>query len=635
MATPLVHSALSDNALDFRIVKLHPATDFSDTPRIDVEERPRASAPPYEALSYAWGTNDTGGFVLVSNRKVAVSETVETALRHLRLASAPRLLWIDQLCINQADDREKTHQVGQMHHVYAEAERAVVWLGPAVDETEYLFSAIRETAALIAREDLETLHKMYRPSYDDDAGRARIERISEAFEEFSARYYWSRLWIFQEFIVARHVAIVCGEHSIDASEFFNFFPVTFPSEKVPVMSSREGDISAEDAEQLRLRHDAAAAFSEASVELRGSIFIVFYTPTSDYVMTLVLQRSIWWNPDAPLDGPVDGDVLASRKRPLFEVMRMAQVPYSDLNFRGATDERDRIFAMLNLAADRDRFPEFPDYSMTAAQAYTVTAQRLLELGYHSLLAFNQFPKRMATLPSWVPDWSGSITEPMSFPISDYCADLVDDNIWCVSLPKDGVLKIDGFSIDIIQEVGSVWHSNWSADEIDHAAVAAFLDWLEAVYNRPQQGDPAQATLRASWLTLAFVRWSRCDGDDEMLVEWADHIRNAAAEEQEGDMTATSDETANGPCGNWLCYDMRIKTSRRPFLTAKGHIGFSVPQVQAGDELCGFSGTNIPHVLRGVGNGEYVFVGDAYVEEGMEGELFEEAGEEAKRSFLLI
>jgi hypothetical protein len=635
MATHLVYSALRDNALNFRLVKLHPATDFSDTLRIDVEEHPRASAPPYEALSYARGVNDAGGFVSVSNCKVAVSETVETALRYLRLASAPRRLWIDQLCINQADDGEKSHQVGQMHHIYAEAERAVVWLGPAVDGTEYLFSAIRETAALIVQEDLETLEKMYRPSYDDDAGRARIERISEVFEDFSARYYWTRLWIFQEFIVARHVAIICGEHSIDANEFANFFPVEFPSEQTVRMDGHDGDISPEDAEQLRLRNEAAVAASNASIDLRGSIYKAYHTPTSSYVKTLVIQRSICWDADIPGKWPVYTDVFARQKGRLFDVMRVAQVPYSDHNFRGATDERDRVFAMLNLATDRDRFPEFPDYNMTAAQVYFIIAQRLLELGYHNMLAYNQFPKHMASLPSWVPDWSGSISAPMSYDASDYRTGLADNNVLRVSFPRDGVLEIEGFCFDVIEEVGPLWQPDWMADEINHAAVAGFLGWLEALYSRSQQEDPAQATVRAASLTLAVITWARGDEDGDKLVEWADHVRNAAAEGQEGDMTSTSDETANGPCGRFLCEDMRTKTPRRPCLTASGHVGFSVPQVQPGDELCGFSGTNIPHVLRATGNGECVFVGDAYVEEGMEGEFFKEAGDEAKRSFLLV
>ncbi|KAK8000564.1 heterokaryon incompatibility protein [Apiospora arundinis] len=88
---------------------------------------------PYEALSYTWGgelTNDSPR-VHIGDHKVPVTENLFEALCSLRLRNEDRFLWIDALCIDQNDHREKGHQVGQMSSVYRNAERVLVWLGPS------------------------------------------------------------------------------------------------------------------------------------------------------------------------------------------------------------------------------------------------------------------------------------------------------------------------------------------------------------------------------------------------------------------------------------------------------------------------------------------------------------------------
>jgi hypothetical protein len=37
-----------------------------------------------------------------------------------------KLFWIDALCIDQSDDKEKTEQVRRMGDVYAQAKRVIV-----------------------------------------------------------------------------------------------------------------------------------------------------------------------------------------------------------------------------------------------------------------------------------------------------------------------------------------------------------------------------------------------------------------------------------------------------------------------------------------------------------------------------
>ncbi len=88
--------------------------------------------PEYTALSYTWGTAPNS-IVLVEDekkpaREVLVSANLADALYHFGGLHRPRfealdgivepswelLYWIDQLCINQNDNDEKSHQVKMM-----------------------------------------------------------------------------------------------------------------------------------------------------------------------------------------------------------------------------------------------------------------------------------------------------------------------------------------------------------------------------------------------------------------------------------------------------------------------------------------------------------------------------------------
>lgn len=99
---------------------------------------------PYEALSYTWGgglTNDSL-CVLLDGKKRSVTQNLFDALIMLRFQHEPRYLWIDALCINQMDDSEKGHQVGQMKDVYEKAERVLIWLGAGSTDTDILMVSL-------------------------------------------------------------------------------------------------------------------------------------------------------------------------------------------------------------------------------------------------------------------------------------------------------------------------------------------------------------------------------------------------------------------------------------------------------------------------------------------------------------
>jgi len=94
----------------------------------------------YEALSYEWGPPNPPGssFKLQINGVTQeVRENLWRALFYLR-RDGIRTLWVDALCINPKDVRERNHQVGQMVDVYQKANHVVIWLGREHEELEHL-----------------------------------------------------------------------------------------------------------------------------------------------------------------------------------------------------------------------------------------------------------------------------------------------------------------------------------------------------------------------------------------------------------------------------------------------------------------------------------------------------------------
>jgi hypothetical protein len=110
---------------------------------------------PYEALSYVWGGsekpqsisirehNSKSGHDSTSGHDLPATENLHAALSRLRYPCFERIIWIDAVCINQNDEREKEQQIQFMAKIYALANRVVVWLGEAAEDSDQALHWIR------------------------------------------------------------------------------------------------------------------------------------------------------------------------------------------------------------------------------------------------------------------------------------------------------------------------------------------------------------------------------------------------------------------------------------------------------------------------------------------------------------
>lgn len=98
---------------DIRLVDLQPGQgDEKIVLKIrNVEFRNRLK---YFALSYQWGDQSALRRIHLNDSDFSVGPNLYSALQHLRDPEKPVTLWIDAICIDQGNDKEKSSQLQKM-----------------------------------------------------------------------------------------------------------------------------------------------------------------------------------------------------------------------------------------------------------------------------------------------------------------------------------------------------------------------------------------------------------------------------------------------------------------------------------------------------------------------------------------
>jgi hypothetical protein len=91
---------------------------------VDIEE-----TGDYEALSYVWSSTVRQRTLLCQGVRIGLTESLFQALLRTRLPNTDRRIWADQICIDQDDLKDRSHQVQFMNSIYKKAKRILVWLG--------------------------------------------------------------------------------------------------------------------------------------------------------------------------------------------------------------------------------------------------------------------------------------------------------------------------------------------------------------------------------------------------------------------------------------------------------------------------------------------------------------------------
>lgn len=156
-----------------------------------------------------------------------VPPNLSLALRHLRLETRPRTLWIDALCINQADEDEKRMQIQRMDWVYANASPIIVWLGGYHGIQEA--SSCADGSDCLHRRQIEAAFHLFHslsgwrllaPWYFNRDKEDRYRAARPGLCDLYKRGWWERLWVIQEVALATGpVRLQCGHDTCDFDRF--------------------------------------------------------------------------------------------------------------------------------------------------------------------------------------------------------------------------------------------------------------------------------------------------------------------------------------------------------------------------------------------------------------------------------
>ncbi|KAF4870721.1 Heterokaryon incompatibility protein 6, OR allele [Colletotrichum siamense] len=188
----------------------------------------------------------------INGEKLSVTHNLHIALTHLRHLENDRVLWVDAVCIDQTNHKERSHQVQRMGNVYRQATQVVVWLGHGTEDTEVFMTMMQKLQAMMER--VGCPYRNWVPKFDHAWQRRWYERwvsdmigelrntgsssASSDSEELGApfteseiesardglidilnRAWFRRVWILQEVALASAIVVHCGIVSIPALYF--------------------------------------------------------------------------------------------------------------------------------------------------------------------------------------------------------------------------------------------------------------------------------------------------------------------------------------------------------------------------------------------------------------------------------
>ncbi|KAI6358228.1 hypothetical protein MCOR25_007394 [Pyricularia grisea] len=578
----------------------------------------------YTALSYMWGgIEGETRTIAVDGRLFQATPNLHAALRQLRNRGYRRL-WIDAVCINQADREERSQQVLQMRSIYARAAKTVVWLGPESGTSNlamHLLNVLSEPGEFGMGQKRcyrEAVKGRYLPEVREVAGDDEQQQQTTmgapsngldeglyadawlAFDELFDREYWRRMWIIQEITVSREIDIMCG---------------------FEIISWKKLEMAFWGAPDKRLNP--------------------LFDPTIGVDFSRPPRRTgemfDFWGWRKAIAG--------GQPKALLKAML-------DCGSSKATDPRDHIYALLGITMDGSILVPVPNYALPVAEVFTSLATSMIEAsGNIDLICLQprSGKKKTAGLPSWVPDWAdlADVDRPYAHDMALQPGDkLHDPNIQLFNtiseggyriLTKNGILSCSGRLYDIIdglsgtltadgkpmdgEDMGIVQPDNpttcypgvLATAEAIQQSLHQLLDWTREVAGRDCADVLSSCWLEDRGLPLllktkhrALGRWLEANRDFVVgsveLGRWLDMhhggYKGLINRVRTQSRTAARQQLFEKRADRWMGEAEEVlKSGMRLMTTARGRVGMAHPQARKGDHICFMEGMDTFVILR--------------------------------------
>ncbi|KAF5008669.1 hypothetical protein FDECE_5081 [Fusarium decemcellulare] len=652
-----------------RLLHLSPAENKNDPIHCQLDPVKLGEHPSYEALSYCWGDPKQAFEITCNHESFHVTENLFVALKHLRTQDVERVLWIDAICINQEDPKERSAQVLLMGKIYSAAEQAVVWLGPdpmsdGVNRMFDLIGRFPKIEKFHINRQWKTLFDTMTPGADiydyqdeglQDDSTTKPPTLSvddlDGLKATVRRPWWTRIWTIQELVLPPTAVVMCG----DLTAPWRGFTIAFTMTLGRVFEQRNDDFGA-----------------DSSIPL----------PPTEIITSMVHARLFLNQPNT------------LKANPLFRELTNLLITY---RWSAATDPKDKVYGLLGMA--NSAYGIEPDYTISTTACYTratfaiISGSGCLDILEGLKRPSCLSPTTLSDLPSWAPDWSYDFTSipkeatysshvfrPMTREISHITNSLSEGESFApfhASGPSkcfqarlmgdDTTLILRGFIIDTLEAVG---------ENLEHPMPAPFEPSYNRVKSKMREKMRSQKIYEGlgqlwsavkGWEDLAYECENLQTGPNETREEALlatlcknriplnadraavfDHMRtciNATFDYSKMDVVLkvlrlqhmtprlyrtlvgySRDRRVVDDEGLWplvmAVVSMRRAVDQRMARTKGGYLALVPEPSRVGDQIAILEGGKTPFVLRKVGQ-QWRILGDSYVHGIMFGEAWDE------------
>lgn len=534
----------------------------------------------YAALSYTWGGQKASCTITIDGATLNITPNLAAALKCKSISDLSIPIWADAICINQQDIEERNRQVLRMRQIYSQAWWTYVWLGEEANNSSVALDMLSEA----------------------QNGRAidgqKFQKHWQSFYRLLNRPWWGRVWVIQEAVVSRAVDFVCGDKRI----YWYKDGISGAVAKIRkvVESERSQDTSAEKSNALQSLH-----------RLESMAF---------------LQR--FWEKN--------GFQLHRRPLRLLTALELSRDAL-------ASDPRDKIYGLLDLALDGPKLIPQPDYTISKSLLYRSLVRSYVAL-YNDIeiLCHAGNTKSDPDIPTWTPDWSdsnygGSIRragssgsfgrfrngmEMMSRPVIS--SDLTTMTVRGVCI---GTIS----TVEGIRTKRSEMSTASNPYGTNYGTMKAILHCISTYSSRTMDSDCYSCCIN-SQLCRDFSKTCQASqtgfngrsGIHDPLREWYQSNKHFKIQGRTlEDLIATEcplDENSMAiPIDVFRRYFVESMRRRKLFTTINGHVGVGRESIMEADLMCLLPGCSVPMVLRQQDD-VFEVVGDAYVMGYMQGEF---------------
>lgn len=573
-----------------RLIALDPAADFSSDIHCSIRHVSLKSKPEYESLSYAWGDVSVTETIYVQQYPFKVTANLVSALRHLRLKDVARTLWADAICINQSDPQERGSQVAFMGNIYSMASRDIFWLG--VDShgvAKNAFNYVTMIAGYMDKYEIEDSEKKKKELLLAAFATINKQLLAMLSKVFHHPSVWTRIWVVQEIAMAQLVVVQCGFSTLPLLALHKFFDFYSRTPEPRYEKERFSIVNACWAARMLGKDDYLSSFESTTIEKESIL-------------------SLWEN-------------------------------FYSL---GATDPRDKLFALLGLS--NDLIAITPDYTKPSENLFidTVTAAISQTRNLDALCLGNRRPnERNPKLPTWVIDFGSSadyVYLRTHQNIELYMASgntLTSNAHWTSPTVGNSRLALSGVCLDKVSKVYEPLQTFPGWKECETKVRELLND--AALFKYELHGDESAIKVILRTLLLdCGLHGGRLSGLEAKL--WSKHFRRNIFLRNR--MLSVFGPKSD-PAIEWdILGALETNCLDHTFcVTSKGLLALIPDFAAVGDVICVLYGSKLPHILRPVHDEDDVYqvMGACFVHGFMDGKALEwrDQGKVNEQTFHLV